>query len=35
MGEVTGWSKAATTEVREGSGKGVRGEVKKWRESDQ
>ena len=35
MGEAIGWSKAATMEVREGSGKGVLGEVKKWRASDQ
>ena len=28
MGEAIGWSKAATMEVREGSGKGVLGEVK-------
>ena len=35
MGEATGWSEAATMEVREGSGKGVRGEGKKWRASDQ
>ena len=35
MGEETGWSRAATMEVREGSDKGLRGEVKKWRVSDQ
>ena len=34
VGEATGWSKVATIEVHEGSGKGVRGEFKKWRASD-
>ena len=35
MGEATGWLEAATMEVREGYDKGVRGEGKKWRASDQ
>ena len=37
VGEATGWAKAATMEVREGFGKGVRGEFKKkkWRAFDQ